>query len=159
MKHKVKRAVFGIEHARSNEASSGEKDDRQQTPSQRELPWPLRMVGWRLHYFFQRYSECHTMAQDELLCPPKMCHRWDEGHTLDDGQLKSLHRGLLKQSNEGTFSLRRLLQWPTIPDLYRSVIAAADDPLSVGAETHAEDTISGVSLECERLLAGFGRSV
>ena len=79
------------------------------------------------------------MAQDELLCPPKMCHRWDEGHTPDDGQLKSLRRGLMKQSNEGTFSLRRLLQRPTIPDFHRVIIAAADDPLPVRAECHAAD--------------------
>ena len=72
MKHKVKRAVFGIEHARSNEASSGEKDDRQQTPSQRELPWPLRMVGWRLHYFFQRYSDV-TRWHRMNYCVPRKC--------------------------------------------------------------------------------------
>ena len=40
-----------------------------------------------------------------------------------------------------------------VPDLQRLVQAPADDPLPVGAETHAADSI-WVSLESERLLDG-----
>ena len=35
----------------------------------------------------------------------------------------------------------RLLAGLGIPDLHRPVLAAADDPLPVGAETHANDRI------------------
>ena len=49
----------------------------------------------------------------------------------------------------------RLLARLGIPDLHRPVKAAANDPLPVGAETHARDN-KGVSFECERLLAGLG---
>ena len=48
-------------------------------------------------------------------------------------------------------------QLTDIPDLHRLVTAAADNPLPVGAETHAPDIIC-VSPECERLSA-FNRLI